>query len=355
MRDQGIGIPPNETKRIFGRFYRTPWALTQRVKGTGLGLFIVAQTAKRHGGRAFAQSDGVGRGATFTLELPAAPNARPRALTPTPMSRLLIVEDEAHIASGLRYNLEAEGHDVTLTDNGEAALAELEADPSRIDLVVLDVMLPGIDGFTVAARMRARGWLTPILMLTARGRAEDVLRGFEAGADDYLPKPFELSILHRAHQRAAPPPCVARREPRAASTAGARGRRPRQMCSASRTRPWTSTPRSCRCGAKTYPLTLMEANLLRYLVQHEGKAISRKNMLEDVWNLREDTDTRAIDHFIARLRKYIEKEPARPRHLLTVRGVGYKFVARIRNSRAPSGCRTPPSPGCSAPATSRRR
>src|SRR3989337_425481 len=111
------------------------------------------------------------------------------------MSKLALVEDEAHIASGLRYNLEADGHEVTLKDNGEAALKELEANSARVDLVVLDVMLPGIDGFTVASQMRARGWLTPILMLTARGRAEDVLRGFEAGADDYLPKPFDLSIL----------------------------------------------------------------------------------------------------------------------------------------------------------------
>jgi DNA-binding response OmpR family regulator len=111
------------------------------------------------------------------------------------MSRLLIVEDEAHIASGLRYNLEADGHEVTVKDNGEGALLTLAANQAGFDLVVLDVMLPGIDGFTVAARMRAKGWLTPILMLTARGRAEDVLRGFEAGADDYLPKPFELSIL----------------------------------------------------------------------------------------------------------------------------------------------------------------
>ena len=240
------------------------------------------------------------------------------------MSRLLIVEDEAHIASGLRYNLEAEGHDVTLIDNGEAALAEIESDPSHVDLVVLDVMLPGIDGFTVAARMRARGWLTPILMLTARGRAEDVLRGFEAGADDYLPKPFELSILiarinallrrhawHVASRRdghpAAPPPAA----PDVFRFAG---------------KIVDFDAQELKVGAKKYPLTLMEANLLRYLVQHEGKAISRKSMLEDVWNLREDTDTRAIDHFIARLRKYIEKEPARPRHLLTVRSVGYKFV-----------------------------
>jgi DNA-binding response OmpR family regulator len=242
------------------------------------------------------------------------------------MSKLLIVEDEAHIASGLQYNLEADGHDVTLSGNGEAALAELEADPSRVDLVVLDVMLPGIDGFTVAARMRAKGWLTPILMLTARGRAEDVLRGFEAGADDYLPKPFDLSILiarinallrrhawHVASRAVGQSPVHS--VPDAADV----------FSFADKTVDFDA--QELQVGAKRYPLTLMEANLLRYLVQHEGKAISRKNMLEDVWNLREDTDTRAIDHFIARLRKYIEKEPARPRHLLTVRGVGYKFVA----------------------------
>jgi DNA-binding response OmpR family regulator len=240
------------------------------------------------------------------------------------MSKLLIVEDEAHIASGLRYNLEADGHDVTIQDNGEAALAELEVDPSRVDLVVLDVMLPGIDGFTVAARMRAKGWLTPILMLTARGRAEDVLRGFEAGADDYLPKPFELSILvarinallrrHSWH-------IEGRRQTHAVPAA-----EPSDIFRFA-DKVVDFDAQELQVGAKTYPLTLMEANLLRYLVQHEGKAISRKDMLEDVWNLREDTDTRAIDHFIARLRKYIEKVPARPRHVLTVRSVGYKFVA----------------------------
>lgn len=238
------------------------------------------------------------------------------------MSKLLIVEDEAHIASGLLYNLEADGHEATWADNGETALATLEADPRKFDLVVLDVMLPGIDGFTVASRMRARGWLTPILMLTARGRAEDVLRGFEAGADDYLPKPFDLSILlarinallrrhawHAAARETAVPPASG----------------PDVFTFADKTVDFDAQEIQAR--GKAYPLTLMETNLLRYLVQHEGKAVSRKSMLEDVWNLREDTDTRAIDHFIARLRKHIEKTPARPRHLLTVRGLGYKFVA----------------------------
>jgi two-component system alkaline phosphatase synthesis response regulator PhoP len=238
------------------------------------------------------------------------------------MSKLLVVEDEIHIASGLRFNLEAEGHDVTLAETGEAALEIIAKHPARIDLVVLDVMLPGIDGFSVASQMRSHGWLIPILMLTARGRAEDVLRGFGAGADDYLPKPFELTILlarinallrrHAWHVAARP---SARSGPTAPDTFTFNGKTV------------DFDAQILHVKNKKYPLTLMEANLLRYLLQHEGKAVSRKSMLEDVWNLREDTDTRAIDHFIARLRKYIEKDPARPRHLQTVRGVGYRFVA----------------------------
>jgi DNA-binding response OmpR family regulator len=237
------------------------------------------------------------------------------------MPKLIVVEDEAHIASGLRFNLEADGHNVLLADNGEAALKLVAADPQSVDLVVLDVMLPGIDGFGVASQMRARGWFIPILMLTARGRAEDVLRGFAAGADDYLPKPFELSILlarinallrrHVWHAAAHP--------------AGAAPPAPDTFKFAGKIVDFNAQELQVR--GRNYPLTLMETNLLRYLVQHEGKAVSRRKMLEDVWNLREDTDTRAIDHFIARLRKYIEKEPSRPRHLLTIRGVGYRFVA----------------------------
>ena len=238
------------------------------------------------------------------------------------MPKLLIVEDEAHIASGLRYNLETDGHEVTVTENGEDAIQEMESDPLRIDLVVLDVMLPGIDGFTVAARMRSRGWHMPILMLTARGRAEDVLRGFEAGADDYLPKPFDLSILIARINA-----LLRRHAWHAAPRGQAASVRPARDVFTFSDKVVDFDAQELHVGGSSYPLTLMEANLLRYLVQHEGKAVSRKNMLEDIWNLREDTDTRAIDHFVARLRKYIEKEPSRPRHLVTIRGVGYKFVA----------------------------
>lgn len=241
------------------------------------------------------------------------------------MSALLIVEDEPHIASGLRFNLEAEGHSVHVVDTGEAAVEHVLAQPQAVDLVLLDVMLPGIDGFDVASTLREKGWLGPILMLTARGRAEDVLQGFEAGADDYLPKPFDLSILvarvHALLRRRA----WAMTAPAATDDAPDAPGEPEPFAFGDTVVDFAGQ-RLRRHGVE-HPLTLMETNLLRYLVQHEGRIVSRKRMLEDVWNLHEDTDTRAIDHFIARLRKYIEDVPARPKHLVTVRGVGYRFVA----------------------------
>ncbi|NQW04049.1 MAG: response regulator transcription factor [Acidobacteria bacterium] len=237
------------------------------------------------------------------------------------MSRLLIVEDEPHIASGLRFNLEAEGHEVLVVEDGEAALRLIVEQPTLIDAMILDIMLPGMDGFAVAAALRARAWLHPILMLTARGRAEDVLRGFEAGADDYLPKPFDLSILvarlhallRRQGWKLAPPP-------------------PDEFTFAGKTVDFAA--QELRVGAEVHPLTLMETNLLRYLVRHDGQTVSRKRLLEEVWNVREDTDTRAIDHFMSRLRKYVEPAPDQPKHLLTVRGVGYRFESSP-GSKAP--------------------
>ncbi|HEU4766636.1 MAG TPA: response regulator transcription factor, partial [Pyrinomonadaceae bacterium] len=190
------------------------------------------------------------------------------------------------------------------------------------DVVVLDVMLPGMDGFALASMLRAKGQFVPILMLTARGRPEDVLRGFEAGADDYLPKPFDLTVLlariHALLRRREwfHKDRTAAREP---STDG------NIFGFANRTIDFDAL--ELRTGDQTVNLTLMEAELLRYLINHDGRIVSRSAILEDVWGLREDTDTRAIDNFIVRLRKYIEDEPSRPRHLLTVRGVGYKFVS----------------------------
>ena len=229
------------------------------------------------------------------------------------MQRVLIVEDEQHLAEGLRFNLEAEGFQAEVLDNGEAALARLlDRQAPPFDLVVLDVMLPGKDGFTVVSDLRAARQFVPVLMLTARGRPEDVLNGFAAGADDYLAKPAELPILLARIGGLLRRSEWLRRPHDAYSFAG-------------KTIDFDAL--QLRVDDRTHPLTLMEANLLRYLIEHEGKAVSRKAMLENVWGVHEDTDTRAIDNFIVRLRRYIEQEPARPRHLLTVRSVGYRFIA----------------------------
>jgi DNA-binding response OmpR family regulator len=240
------------------------------------------------------------------------------------MSVVLIVEDEQHLAEGLSFNLEAEGYEVEIAADGETALEWLTQRSQRFDAVVLDVMLPGKNGFEVAADLRQAGQFVPILMLTARSRPEDVLRGFEAGADDYLPKPFELKILiarlkgllrrrewfHRSQNSAE---VVPRNEENGLFTFSGK------------TIDFGSL--ELRADGRIVRLTLMEADLLRYLIKHEGKPVSRKAMLDEVWGLHEDTDTRAIDNFIVRLRKYIEADPTTPRHLLTVRGVGYRFVA----------------------------
>jgi DNA-binding response OmpR family regulator len=234
------------------------------------------------------------------------------------MTRILVVEDETHLAQGLRFNLEAEGYKVEITDRGEDALEWLLQEKRPFDALVLDVMLPGKDGFTVARELRDARHYIPLLMLTARGRPEDVLKGFESGADDYLPKPFNLAIL------------IAR--------LGSLLRRKQWMAADASGEELGETYSfdgktidferlQLRSDRETYQLTLMEVELLRYLIQHAGRPVSRKEILENVWNLHEDTDTRAIDNFIVRLRRYIEPEPTKPRYLTTVRGLGYQFVA----------------------------
>ncbi len=240
------------------------------------------------------------------------------------MPRILIVEDDKHIADGLTFNLRAEGYEADIIADGMRALDTLIADVKngvRYDAVILDVMLPGRDGFFVASALRRAGQFVPILMLTARGRPEDVLKGFEAGADDYLPKPFELKIL-LARLRGL----LRRKEWSQQRSSERRFQRTRESFAFDgKTIDFSAL--ELHVGEAIYRLTAMEADLLHYLIDKAGKAVSRKEILEDVWGLHEDTDTRAIDNFIARLRKYIERIPSVPRHLLTVRGVGYKFVA----------------------------
>ncbi len=229
------------------------------------------------------------------------------------MSRILIVEDEEHIADGLRFNLEAEGHEATIAADAEAALDMLLREHRPFDAIVLDVMLPGKDGFTAASELRSAGHFVPILMLTARGSAADVLRGFESGADDYLPKPFDLPILlarvkgllrRRRWNEKEPPADVYTFAGRAIDF----------------------STMELRVGEKVHRLTARECDLLRYLVKNAGQPVSRRAILEDVWGLAQDIDTRAIDNFVVRLRRYIEERPTAPKFLQTVRGVGYRFV-----------------------------
>jgi len=247
------------------------------------------------------------------------------------MNTVLVVEDEQHLADGLRFNLEAEGYTVNTVGDGEAALSLLLDEQQRYDALVLDVMLPGKDGFTVAAELRAAGHYVPVLMLTARGRPEDVLKGFESGADDYLAKPFELSVLLarlngllRRREWFHLDQTLSRQTVPAAAEVSPVEAVPDEFSFAGRVIDFANL--ELRTSAQTIRLTLMEAQLLRYLIERGGNVVSRKAILEDVWGLNEDTDTRAIDNFIVRLRKYIEDDPAKPVHLLTVRGVGYRFV-----------------------------
>ena len=241
-------------------------------------------------------------------------------------AHILVVEDEAHLAQGLLFNLRAEGYTAQLAVDGETALEAIAADP--VDAIILDVMLPGRDGFSVASELRAQQNFVPILMLTARGRPEDVLNGFGAGADDYLPKPFDLAILlarlNGLLRRMAwlqpgggPAPVQPSRNVEPLSTFTFAGRTI-NFASLELTTP-----------TKTVRLTLMECDLLRYLVLNQGRIISRKELLEQVWRVREDTDTRAIDNFMVRLRRYIEDNPAEPVFLETVRGVGYRFLPGV--------------------------
>jgi DNA-binding response OmpR family regulator len=248
------------------------------------------------------------------------------------VSRVLVVEDEAHLAQGLCFNLQAEGYSAEVVGDGEAATERLLDKKENFDAIVLDIMLPGKDGFSVVSELRAARNYVPVLMLTARSRPEDVLKGFAAGADDYLPKPFDLSIL------------LARLQGLLRRSQWMRAGQPTENASAVQAGTESSEVNDfgifdfsgktidfgaleLRTANHVIHLTVMEAELLRHLVRNDGKIVSRKQILEEVWGLHEDTDTRAIDNFMVRLRRYIEDDPAQPRHLLTVRGVGYRFLA----------------------------
>ncbi len=241
---------------------------------------------------------------------------------------IVLVEDEEHLAQGLLFNLRAEGYRVHHESDGDAALAYLLNPGENIAAIVLDCMLPGADGFTIVRALREAQLYTPVLMLTARSRPEEILEGIEAGADDYLAKPFDLNILLVRVKS------LLRRTAWQTTSTSESASPPREQQPTDQKAEYTFNHRTIRFDAleliapnRITHLTIMEADLLRYLTDHEGSIVSRKDILEQVWRVHEDTDTRAIDNFIVRLRRYIEDDPANPQHLVTVRGIGYRFLA----------------------------
>jgi DNA-binding response OmpR family regulator len=234
--------------------------------------------------------------------------------------RILVVEDEQHLADGIRFNLELDGYDVETIDDGLRAVERLapeEREPPSgppIDAVLLDVMLPGLDGFQIVSRMRQAGNFAPVLMLTAKGLPDDVVHGLEAGADDYLPKPFDLPVL-----LARVKGLIRRRD-------WARG--PDEGPETAQVGRADVDFRNfqLRRAGETVGLTLLETMLLKLLVQRRGQVVSKAEILERVWNLSADTETRAVDNFVMRLRRYIEEDPRSPRLLQTIRGIGYRLA-----------------------------
>jgi two-component system OmpR family response regulator len=236
-------------------------------------------------------------------------------MTEAAQAHILIVEDEQHLATGIRFNLVAEGYRVTVASDGPAALLALEEHPD-IELIVLDLMLPGMSGYAVCEAVRAKDAGLPILILSARTLSEDRTRGFDVGANQYLTKPFDLDeFLSRIRN-------LLTYHSRVRQPVPARGR--------------TIAFGDVRVDFDTFEVTVagepvrltqLEMTLLRYFVEHEGRVIPRAELLERVWGVPSSVATRAPDQFIRRLRKTFEPDPSRPRHFLTIRDAGYRFLA----------------------------
>lgn len=226
-------------------------------------------------------------------------------------TEILLVEDEESLAVGLEFNLTEEGYNITRARDGREALEFYEV--KDFDLIILDIMLPYVDGFEVAERVREKDPQLPILMLTARTRKEDKIHGLELGADDYMTKPFHLAeLLLRVKGM------LKRKEWYTSSTV----KNPVYKFGNNKINFETLV---CSCGSEELRLTPHEAMALQYLIERKGKPVSRKELLEKVWNITSEVETRTVDNFIVRLRKYFEVDPSNPEYIKSVRGVGYLF------------------------------
>lgn len=238
----------------------------------------------------------------------------PEPSSESPSRRLLVVEDEAHLAAGLKLNFELEGYDVSVAETGRDA-GRLLVEEGGFDLIILDVMLPDISGFKLCEKLRDSGNTTPVLMLTARDSVDDRIEGLNAGADDYLTKPFELAeLLARVHSML---------------------RRQRWQRDTPKTREPTYELGQATIDFEKHSvviegtpvhLTKLEFDLLRYFVENPGRVLSREELQHEVWKLRDYPNRRMVDNFIMRLRRHFEPTPANPKYFVSVRGAGYKFV-----------------------------
>jgi len=237
--------------------------------------------------------------------------------------KVLIVEDEEAMGNGLKFNFEQEGYDVALAGDGPTALADFQADSDNFDLVILDLMLPGMSGYEICREIRTLDSSVPILVLSARTLSEDKVAAFDCGSDQYMTKPFALpELLSRARnliERHA-----GQRE--AAATDDANNGTNKDTIRFGDVEVDFSKF-EVKTKDQTHPLTTMEQQLLRYFIQNDGQVLSRARILEDVWGESAEVTTRSIDNFVLRLRKIVEPDPASPRHILSVRGTGYRFVA----------------------------
>jgi DNA-binding response OmpR family regulator len=254
------------------------------------------------------------------------------------MPHILVVEDEQHLAFGIKFNLEAEGYAVTAVGDGPAALEQLSSATPPVDLVVLDLMLPGMSGYAVCEAIRSRGDNVAVVMLTARTLVEDRIRGFDAGTDVYLQKPFDLeellSVIRNLLTRRS-------RDERPSDPIDTDRGAIRRFGSAEvNFETWEATSRG-----EPVKLTSLEMKLLKYLAQNEGKVVSREELLTKVWGMNRPPATRTVDTFMLNLRKTFEDDPSRPVHFLSVRGTGYRFVGDP--ATAPTA---PPRPGPDRPA-----
>ncbi len=242
----------------------------------------------------------------------------------TNAKHILLVEDEEHLAIGIKYNLEAEGYRVTHVREGRAALSHIEEESEVVDLVILDLMLPGMSGYDICESLRAADRYMPVLILSARTLTEDRTRGFDVGADQYLTKPFDLDeLLSRVKTLLALYDVRSGRN----STLGTKAKLKRFEFADAHINFETF---EVTVGGEPVRLTSLEMKLLQYFIENEGRVIPRGELLEHVWNMPATISTRAPDQFIRRLRKTFEADPANPQHFLTIRDAGYRFVADVK-------------------------